>query len=1255
MFRPYVFCFILFLQVFTTLSQNNLAPVYKDGYWSVIDTSLNLICPYKYDEVKIAGYNTALAKSGKLFYLLKSNPAREMLLDYQHVDVFSDNLLIVEKDSLKALLDVDGNLLFPIGYTNILLKSKELAILRDKDFYQYYHFKSKCLSQHYDSIACLMNGIYLFKKDGLLYLFDVNSLSRSNGFSCLNEIHYPFFFSTTADGKKFVIRHDGTFLQEETDFFYYFESAPRFIIYRVRHSMHLIDKQENKNFDVDFNRIVKLRASSASNVLGKLFEESDGDYFAFGKDKKMGLMDHRLKVIIQPGYESFQIHADNITLWANNKKGLADKNGNILVPAEYDDFFESGNYWIVKDNKQFGVLNRAGKVLISPVYRLLEPVFSNKFIVGHGKLQGMVDDQNKVILPENYKSIVEAGKNLIVNLNDKFGLMSENGDILASPKYEFINTLNYRFYCLTDQQKKCIIDSKGKLLFPPRFKSILTTENPNVFLVNEAEQSPLNFMDLVTRFGLDSSELVSNFQDLRYKSGIINSFGQILLDPVYDPYQISIDTDGNTIIVKEEQGVLVITFDAQGKLIDKTKFRNYIFVKNEKIKKEPERSDSLPYFWKRNELFRQELLYGLFHFTGREAIAYYFPSVIPAPFNRELSIAVGPNGGSGIVSRRTGKILLPDRYISILDNDLKKVSFIRCFLPSGNITLIDTNAIIINKGISYMDEPGLYYLRVIKGGKNLVDPNNPYQLYGLKGSLIGGKAGSYKGGKWGIIDTTGKYLVKPKYSFIQVYFRNVFIAEFGGKWGVISPHDSVLVDFRYDEIRYFEDSTNSGWANIPFYKVRLKNKWGVIDSAGNSIIEPNFDEITHIYTLGRHYFKTMINYSRTPYGLVNTTGKLVLLPQYQFIGPFKNGFAAVMETERCWKFLNAQLNTFPSGCCIQVRDFSDGLSAFRTRSGWGFMDTLGNTVIQNKYSKLGDFNEGYAKIRIQLKAKLLGLIKAKQVYAIIDKSGNIVYNTKGRDCSDVVNKQLIIEMNREFTVRTLDGKKILPDSYRQITAYQRYGLYLVKNNEKQLALYNHQGKLLVPFGKFTEYSGFSEGLCYVSGKENGFIDTLGYMKFSFKCSETKGFSENLAAVKVDNKWSYIDTMGRTIIEPEFYGAEKFTSGYAKVLNSKLQQQIIDKNKRFQPFNALPWTDGYSLFINNKRKGILDPFGRIVVYPVSEEIGSFAGGYAVIKISKLFGLYDSKGHSLVKNEIPIISKASNGLIQIVKTNELTYAK
>jgi len=47
-------------------------------------------------------------------------------------------------------------------------------------------------------------------------------------------------------------------------------------------------------------------------------------------------------------------------------------------------------------------------------------------------------------------------------------------------------------------------------------------------------------------------------------------------------------------------------------------------------------------------------------------------------------------------------------------------------------------------------------------------------------------------------------------------------------------------------------------------------------------------------------------------------------------------------------------------------------------------------------------------------------------------------------------------------------------------------------------------------------------------------------------SAAESFSEGLAAVKIDDKWGYIDRSGKIVIEPLFGLAMKFRNGLAVV-------------------------------------------------------------------------------------------------------------
>jgi hypothetical protein len=1242
-------------------AQNNLEPIFKNGYWSVIDTSLNVLFPYGYDEVKIAGPNTALAKKAGKFYLLKSCPAEELPLNFVQVKLFGTGLLQVTNNGLHGLIDLEGRQLVPIHYTEIWSPTKDLAILKSENKQQYYHYNTKFLSLIYDKIELINKEVYALHKDGQFNLFDAGRNMVSLRFSELNQKHPHFFFCTDKQGKKFVVMQQESFLYAETDYFYYNNDENRFVIYRLMNTMRVYDKEQKQSYNVEFEQIKKLSPRKRMNSLGQFFD--DGSiFFAYWKGGGWGLMDNNLKVLIKPEYDSFLIEDEHIVVALGDKTGMADFSGRIVIPAKYHKFSPMGNFWLVALQNKYGVLNLSGTELIRPMYDYISQVFTDKFVVKANNGMGLIDVSNRVVLPLKYDGISRQGSYLRIEKDKKYGLASESGNIIVTPRHDMIYALNSQFFCVGNDKKFSLMDLNGKLLFEPLYKEINSTDNPYVFMVSSFEACTLTKEELKDIFGINYREKSLVFDEKRFKTGLINSSGQILLEPVYDPYQISLDAEANNAIVKEEQGVLVVTFDKEGKLIDKIKYRNYISVSTEKEENKRTIIDSLPFRWQTNRDQDQKNLFGLFHTTGRKAIDYYYEDVWRAPFNPELSITLGPKKMYGLVSRRTAKILLQDVYRHISHTDLQKASFIRCFRNNGTISLIDSNGQFIERNLAFIDDIDMEHIRANKGGKSLRTENDPKQLYervptrGNQDDMPVRQSRYINGGSWGVMGLDGKFLISPKYQFLQAIFKGVFIAELSGKWGVISPKDSVLIPFRYDEIRHFTKPGSATWANTPYYKIRLDNKWGVIDSMGNTILDAQFDDIEHIYTFGRYYFKTQRDYSKTPFGLIGQNGEMVIEPGYQSIGPFVNGFAQVSISQRNWIFINTSLHAFPDLPFMEIRDYRDGLAAVKNKDGWGFIDTTGNIRVANQYTEVGDFYGPYAKVKVKLNSKLLGLIKSKMAFDIIDQNGRTVYKTKAPVCGNVSNGLVVVGKNRKYTVRTIKGKKVLPGKYVQITEIPNHGLYLVRDKNRQLALFNKKGKIIVPFGQYRHYGNFSEGLCYVSsGQESGFIDTTGFLKFKIKCEEAKGFSENLAAVKISRQWGYIDTTGQLTIQPQYLQAGDFNQGVAIVSPRESANVAIDRNNQVIPNEQITWPDGFRRIEEKGDIGLSTIEGRVFCWPVFNRIDMYSYGYAPVRIEKLYGLYNQSGQMLVRDKTPQIKLADNGLIQVIETNQMWFLK
>jgi hypothetical protein len=90
-----------------------------------------------------------------------------------------------------------------------------------------------------------------------------------------------------------------------------------------------------------------------------------------------------------------------------------------------------------------------------------------------------------------------------------------------------------------------------------------------------------------------------------------------------------------------------------------------------------------------------------------------------------------------------------------------------------------------------------------------------------------------KGKKWGVIDTTGTFVIEPQFDSYGRDFRNDLSAvNIGNKLCIINKFGQIVAETEYDDILEFSEGIAS------FKKAK---KWGAIDTSGKVIIEPKFD------------------------------------------------------------------------------------------------------------------------------------------------------------------------------------------------------------------------------------------------------------------------------------------------------------------------------------------------------------------------------------------------------------------------------
>jgi len=267
----------------------------------------------------------------------------------------------------------------------------------------------------------------------------------------------------------------------------------------------------------------------------------------------------------------------------------------------------------------------------------------------------------------------------------------------------------------------------------------------------------------------------------------------------------------------------------------------------------------------------------------------------------------------------------------------------------------------------------------------------------------------FSGRGWGYIDMEGNYVISPQFDIAYQFSEGYAWVVIDSLYYLIDKAGSTVIDQSYTMAREF----NHGLA-----PVEVDGKWGYIDASGNYVIGPQYDSAEsfsegyarvevgngcgYIDTQGNLITETIYDYWAQPFceglagvgfptddfemprnmGYIDTTGTIVIYPEYNSVSPFYNGIAGVSTGpwhDRKCGFINSQGEVIiPLIYEDAGWTFSEGTAPVCTHGRWGFIDIEGNFVIQPHYEDAWNFSDGNASVCIDGK------------WGVIDSEGNLV-------------------------------------------------------------------------------------------------------------------------------------------------------------------------------------------------------------------------------------------------------------------------
>ena len=196
-----------------------------------------------------------------------------------------------------------------------------------------------------------------------------------------------------------------------------------------------------------------------------------------------------------------------------------------------------------------------------------------------------------------------------------------------------------------------------------------------------------------------------------------------------------------------------------------------------------------------------------------------------------------------------------------------------------------------------------------------------------------------------------------------------------------------------------------------------------------------------------------------------------------------------------------------------VGKFNEGFAAVQLNNKWGYIDKSGKDVVPFKYDFAYDFHEGSA------------LVEIDQKYGFIDKTGKsitqFIYEYQSGNFCEGMSK---VKRDGKWGFIDKSGKEVITAKYIAVHDF-------------------HEGLAAV---QTTVYSDYYK--TYV--KAWGFIDIYGRevteLKFNIERygveSSVDDFKDGLAKVKINNKFGFINKMGKEVIPVIFSKVGDFHDG-----------------------------------------------------------------------------------------------------------------
>lgn len=176
------------------------------------------------------------------------------------------------------------------------------------------------------------------------------------------------------------------------------------------------------------------------------------------------------------------------------------------------------------------------------------------------------------------------------------------------------------------------------------------------------------------------------------------------------------------------------------------------------------------------------------------------------------------------------------------------------------------------------------------------------------------------------------------------------------------------------------------------------------------------------------------------------------------------------------------------------------------------------------------------------------------------------------------------------------------------------------------------------------------------GDKWGYMDSDGRLAIRFNYDQAYDFSENIAAVALNGKFGYIDKAGTLVIDPRYEDAGNFAEGLAAVKTNgkygfvnKRGSWVIEPKYDYADL----FSEGLARVVISGKVGFIDDQGNLEIQAKYEEANNFFNGVAAVKENGLIGYLNASGTQIISPKYLISGNAVDGLIRFNTSDSVGF--